>query len=237
MTTSTTTAGAASAPTSPVLSQTVGISPTQPVREGVFKVFGGTGEGGETYDLQTQNVYSLLQQQGVPIKNVLHPDSTAKPSFIVERLIVLSASGGSGGQANSQSNSSSSTSGRSSGPGAPSLSAGTTAQVQGPSDVERTITAVRRVVEAEISRGSGRIGGNHRRKLQFLRAAIVSIEQADQGAATMSGTVGGASDARSGSSSGAGNGQGQDKFDPRELFYGQARRYARQADRLAPKGF
>ncbi len=205
------------------------------MRQQAFNVFGGTGVGGgESYDLQIQNVYSLLRQRGVPIPNVLYPTSTAKPSFIVERLIVLSISGAgskaAGGNAASQSPSPASGGAPGGAPGG--ATGGAAAAPQGPTDAERTVTDVRRVVDAEISRGSGRLGGDHLRKLRYLRAAIVSLEQANQIGSAVSGAIGGAIPAGQG-----GNGQGQTKIDPREIFYGTARRYARRADALAPKGF
>lgn len=204
------------------------------MRQRAFNVFGGTGAGGESYDLQSQNVYSLLRQRGVPIPNVLYPTSTAKPSFIVERLIVLSISGAggkAGGGDNAAPQSSSSSSG---GPGEArgGGSGGAAAAPQGPTDAERTVTDVRRVVDAEISRGSGRLGGDHLRKLRYLRAAIVSLEQANQIGSAVSSAIGGGIPAGQ-----SGNGQGNTKVDPREIFYGTARRYARRADALAPKGF
>lgn len=222
--------------TSPVLRQTIGISPAQPVRQRAFNVFGGTGvdsPGSESYDLQSQNVYSLLRQRGVPIPNILYPTSTAKPSFIIERLIVLSvtgagsSSGGGGGGAAAPAQPSAPSGGKlGGGPDGGSAAAAP----KGPTDTERTVTDVRRVVDAEISRGSGRLGGDHRRKLQLLRAALVSLEQANQPGNGVAGAIGSAI-------SGAQSGQGQTKVDPREIFYGIARRYARRADLLAPKGF
>lgn len=222
------------------LRQTIGVSPA-PVRQKPFLVFGGTGNGGgESYDLQTQNVYSLLQQRGVQYPNVLYPYSAAKPSFIIERLIVLSVTGASGNASsgNAGSGISGGKGGALSSPGSGSPSgAGGAAQAKGPTDAERTVTAVRRVVDAEISRGSGRLGGTHRRKLQFLRAALVSLEQAQVGSAVAS-AIGGASGKDSGIVTGQGsNGQGQSKIDPREIFYSNARAYARTADRLTPRGF
>lgn len=221
---------------SPPLKQTIGISPAQPVRQQVFNVFGGTGvdsPGSESYDLQSQNVYSLLRQRGVPIPNVLYPTSTAKPSFIVERLIVLSVTGaGSGGAGAAAPAQPSAPSGAIGERGGRAGAGGAAAAPKGPTDAERTVTAVRRVVEAEISRGSGRLGGDHRRKLQFLRAALVSLEQANQTGSIVAGAIGGAIPAGQ-----SGNGQGQTKIDPREIFYGTARRYARRADLLVPKGF
>lgn len=218
------------------LVHTIGISPTQPTIQRGFNVFGGTGNGGgESYDLQSQNVYSLLQERGVAIPNVLHPDSTAKPSFIIERLIVLSITGASG---KSGGNNNSAPSSPSAPTGVPSRAGGgnTTTQASGPTDAELTVSAVRRVVDAEISRGSGRIGGTHRRKLQFLRAAIHSLEQANQLGNTISTVISGTARGGAAPSSGQGT-SSSDKIDPREIFYGNARNYARAADQLAPKGY
>ncbi len=212
-------------PGSPTLPQTVGISPASR-REIPLTVFGGTGNGGERFDLQSQNVYNLLQQRGVPIPNVLHPYSTAKPSFIIERLIVLSVTGAANNGNNGNNANSSSSS------GTPGGAAKGTVQPKEPTDAERTVTAVRRVVDAEISRGSGRLGGTHRRKLQFLRASLMSLEQANRIGSAVAGAIGGGSAPSSG-----GNNGNTTKIDPREIFYGDARRYARAADRLAPVGY
>lgn len=218
-------ASATAMPGAPVFNQTIGNSPA-PGRATPIFVFGGTGNGEASYDLQSQNVYSLLQQRGVPIPNVLHPDSTAKPSFIVERLIVVSLSGAPAAAA-AQPTVAPATTPNTPGGATPGAAA-TAVTVRPPTDAERTVTSVRRVVEAELSRGSGRIGGNHRRKLELLRSSLVSLEKANSLGGAVANAV-----------AGSAGGQSNDKksIDFRELFYGRARAYARAADQVAPKGF
>ena len=166
-------AGAAPSIGAPTFAQTTGVSPSFPIRpsaNNVFAVIGGTGN--DTYDLQIENLYSLLRERGVPIPNVLHPLSTAKPSFIVERLITLNltsaptaGAGGGGSSAGPQASSS----GRDAAVGA-SANAG-----ESVSQSTLTIQAVKRIVDAEISRGTGRLGGSHRTKLTYLSRAIGQI--------------------------------------------------------------
>ena len=211
-------------PSSSTFSQTVGISPASR-REIPILVFGGTGNGGERFDLQSQNVYNLLQQRGVAIPNVLHPYSTAKSSFIIERLIVLSVAGAGANKDNANGNSNPAPAA-----GTPGGTANDPLKPKEPTDAERTVTAVRRVVEAEISRGSGRLGGSHLRKLQFLRASLVSLEKANAIGSVVAGVINGAAPASGGDAN-------KKTIDPREIFYGDARRYARAADRLAPVGY
>jgi len=206
-----------------------------------FSPFGVAGNGGESYDLQSQNVYSLLEQRGVydqrnvPHLSVLDPQSPAKPSFIIERLIVLSITGASSKSGGNGSNAPAAPSGPT---GVPNGAGGASAaaQANAPTDAELTVSAVRRVVDVEISRGSGRVGGTHRRKLLFLRAAIRSLEQANQIGSAVSAAISGGSGGNAAPSSGQGGGS-SDKVDIREVFYGDARRYARAADQLTPKGF
>ncbi len=217
---------------SPPLRQTIGISPVQ-VGKKAFVLFGGTGND-DSYDLQNEVVYSLLRQRGVPIPNVLHPLSTAKPSFIVERLIVLSLTGGNNSTAAAGAGASSSDA-RGSGSSSPGSGAtGAAAAPAGPSDAEQTVSAVRAVVDAEIARGSGRLGGAHRQKLQLLSRSIRSLESANRLGALVTSAVGG--DSRGGGSGSAGGGTTKSKLDPREIFYGQARVTSRRADRYAPTG-
>ncbi len=199
-----------------------------------FLVFGGTGN--ESYDLQAENVYSLLRQRGVQIPNVLHPLSTAKPSFIVERLIVLSLTGGNAAPAAGASGAS--TSSVSPGGGSSSGTTGGAAAQKpaGPSDAERTVSAVRAVIEAERDRGSGRAGGAHRQKLDKLVIAIRSLERANRLGAFVSQAVGGSAGGSSGSGSAATGSGDKSKTDPREVLYGQARIDSRKADLYAPTG-
>ena len=204
-----------------------------------FLVFGGTGNDSESYDLQYENMYSLLRQRGVQIPNILHPLSTAKPSFIVERLIVLSLTGGNNGAAapaagGASSGGSSGGSSSSRGGDAGAGGAAATAPA-GPTDAERTVSAVRAVVDAEIKRGSGRGGGAHRQKLIYLSRAITYLEQANNLGAALTQAVGGSAGGSSSSGAAAG-GDGKSKTDPRELLYGQARITSRAADRYAPTG-
>lgn len=223
------------------LPQTIGISPAQPPSQTGFTPIGIAGSGGESYDLQSQIVYGLLEQRGVydqrgiPHLSVLDPQSTAKPSFIIERLIVLNTTGAS---AKSGGGNSAPSSAPSSATGAPNGAGGasTSAQVSAPTDAGLTISAVRRVVDAEISRGSGRIGGTHRRKLLLLRAALRSLEEANKASSAASTTTGGGARGNAAPSSGQG-GNSSTQTDPREAFYGYARRYARIADQLVPTGY
>ena len=192
-------------------------------------VLGGTGN--DSYDLQTENVYSLLRQSGVPIPNVLHPLSTAKPSFILEHLIVYSLTGGTG-SASANAQSAPPTGPQNVPPGFRGGPQTTAAAAPKPySDTERTIMAVGQVVDAEISRGSGRLGGAHLQKLKLLRAAISQLELVNRLAAGAGLTSG--SNGRPGATGGGGT---TSKIDPREILYGQARLDARAADRYAPTG-
>jgi len=216
----------ASATPSPFLPQTIGISPANSNRQKGFNLFGNAGGGGESYDLQSRNVYGLLEQRGVydqrtiPHRSVLDPESTTKSSFIIERLIVLSLTGSSAKGNNAPTTAAPAAPPTGTRPGAAPTGA---APANAPTDAELTVSAVRRVVDIEISRGSGRIGGTHRRKLQFLDKAIRSLEQANQIGGAVATAVAGAG--------------GQTAINPREVFYGNARQYARAADQLTPKGF
>ena len=220
--------GTASTGTGPIpLKNVVGIAPVQ-IRPKplLVEVIGGTGNESADNDLQLKNVYSLLQQRGVAIPNVLHPYSTAKPSFIVERLIVLSINGG---------NSTSTTGGASTSDGGRGGSGsgdtgGTTQAPAGPTAAQSTISDVHRFVDAELTRGSGRLGGAHRRKLRLLSDAIGKLETANSIGAAISSAVGG--DGRGGG--GGTSTGGGDKVDPREILYGQVRLTARAADRYVP---
>ena len=221
---------AATAPTpsgtaNPTLKQTIGISPVQ-TGTNTFLVFGG--DGTNTYDLQNENVYSLLRQSGVPIPNVLHPLSTAKPSFIIERLIVLSLTGGNN-TANANA-SAPANSPRPNTPGAPTGTQATAASAPKPlTDAERTVIAVGDVVDAEITRGSGKLGGAHLQKLRYLSSAIRSLEAANRIGA-------GVAPLETERISGKNKGTAGPKVDAREIFYGQARLTSRAADRYAPTG-
>ncbi|BCM93586.1 hypothetical protein IAD21_05477 [Abditibacteriota bacterium] len=216
----------------PPLKQTIGVSPVQIGKKQIL-VLGGTGN--ETYDLQNENVYSLLRESGTPIPNVLHPLSTAKPSFILERLIVFSLTGGNNSANANASGSSGSTPSESSRSGSATEGSGATTQApQGPSDAEKTVTAVRQVVDAEISRGTGRLGGAHRRKLQLLSNAIRSLEAANRLGSIVTQAIGGAQETSRSSGSGSTDTGDKSKLDPREILYGRARLTARAADRYTP---
>ncbi len=216
----------------PTLKQTIGISPVQTGTQPLI-VLGGLGDGNNSYDLQNEVVYSLLRQSGVPIPNVLHPFSTAKPSFVVEHLIVYSLTGGN---SNSSAPATPATPVQGAVPGAPGAPGGVGTNAPAApkpyTDAERTVMAVGRVVDAEISRGSGRIGGAHLQKLRLLRSAISSLEAANRLASGA-----GATPSAGGRPGAAGGGNSNtSKTDPREYLYGQARLTSRRADRYAPTG-
>ncbi|RYX86722.1 hypothetical protein EON83_00655 [bacterium] len=215
---------------SPSFRQTIGVSPVQ-IGKKPLVVLGGTGN--DTYDLQNENIYSLLREDGTPIPNVLHPLSTAKPSFILERLIVVSLTGNSStGSSNAASGAASSSPAPSGLSGAAEGGAGAAQAPAGPTEAQKTVTAVRRVVDAELSRGTGRLGGSHRRKLQLLSSAIRSLEAANQTGAFINQALGGAG-GETGAPAG-GTGGTDSKLDPREILYGRARLTARQADLVTP---
>ncbi len=157
----------------PPLKQTIGVSPVQ-VGKKQFIVLGGTGN--ETYDLQIENLYSLLRENGVPIPNILHPLSTAKPSFIIERLITLNKSGGTAAAGGTSSPSAPSLSGSGPSSAQSSASAGGTAVDTRLQDVAITFTALHRIVQTELKQGTGRLGGGHRQKLLYLSQALGKLE-------------------------------------------------------------
>lgn len=176
--------GAALATTgAPTLPQTIGVSPVFPIRQGgnkSFIVLGGTGN--DNYDLQIENLYSLLRERGVPIPNVLHPLSTAKPSFIIEKLIVLASSNSAtstqgGGSAGPSLSAPSSPASPAQGTAAGADSGGGTAY-----SVAVTLRGIERIINAEFSRGTGRLGGAHRSKLLYLSRAVHQLVEEAEGA-------------------------------------------------------